>query len=136
MAEQQHHPGISDVVEVMGTLLISDDGSSRYLGKSAANALFHEVHSDRDAASEGSDSEDDDAASTAASALTGRPYASAAFPWVSRSLDVSDFQALLPPMNEARAFADSYYFYCSYVRIHTVWKQSTTSMTLFLLAGV
>jgi hypothetical protein len=104
---EANHPGASDVAEVMGTLLLGEDGSSRYLGKSAANAWFHDAGSDEDEGSVGSGEDDDEAIS---SSLYGT-----AFPMVSRGLDVQDFQAMLPPISEARALSNAYYTNCAYV---------------------
>lgn len=108
--KDDHQPGASDVAEVMGTLLLGDDGSSRYLGKSAANALFHDDDSDDDdGASIGSD-DDEDIANNLSMRLQGT-----AFPMVSRGLEVQDFQAMLPPIGEARFLAEQYYTNSAYV---------------------
>lgn len=107
-ADSSQHPGIQDVAEVMGTLLLGDDGSSRYLGKSAANALFHEDGSDEDEGSAGSDEDD------VASSFSGR-FQGGGFPMVSRGLDVEDFQAMLPPIAEAKRLVLAYYTNCAYV---------------------
>lgn len=109
-AEPGHQPGIQDVAEVMGTLLLGDDGSSRYLGKSAANALFHEDGSDDGEGSVGSQDDEDDLAST----FSGR-FQPGGFPMVSRGLDVEDFQAMLPPMPEGQRLTNAYYTNCAYV---------------------
>lgn len=106
-----HAPGIQDVAEVMGTLLLGDDGSSRYLGKSAANALFHEDGSDDGEGSAGSQEDDDDIAST----FSGR-FQPGGFPMVSRGLDVEDFQGMLPRLPDAQRLAHAYYTNCAYVR--------------------
>lgn len=105
-----HAPGIQDVAEVMGTLLLGDDGSSRYLGKSAANALFHEDGSDDGEGSAGSQDDEDDIAST----FSGR-FQPGGFPMVSRGLDVEDFQGMLPPLPDAQRLAHAYYTNCAYV---------------------
>lgn len=95
----------------MGTLLLGDDGSSRYLGKSAANALFHEDGSDDGEGSAGSQEDQDDLAST----FSGR-FQAGGFPMVSRGgLDVEDFQAMLPPLPEGQRLANAYYTNCAYV---------------------
>ena len=108
--KDEHHPGVADVAEVMGTLLLGDDGSSRYLGKSAANALFHDDDSDdEDGASIGSDDEEE-IANNLSMRLQGT-----AFPMVSRGLEVEDFQAMLPPLSEARYLAETYYTNSAYV---------------------
>jgi hypothetical protein len=111
-ADNSQHPGIQDVAEVMGTLLLGDDGSSRYLGKSAANALFHEEGSDQDHASVGSVDDEDDLAST----YSGR-FQPGGFPMVSRGLDAEDFQAMLPPISETQRLANAYYTNCAYVSL-------------------
>lgn len=108
--EEQRHPGISDVAEVMGTLMLGEDGSSRYLGKSAANALFHEEGSEEEEFSGSSDSEDDQLDNDISMRLQGT-----AFPMISRGLDVRDFQAMLPSISEARKLGDAYYHNCAYV---------------------
>lgn len=123
-SSQAAHPGASDVVEVMGTLMISTDGSSRYLGKSAANALLHETHSDDGGGSVGSDTDDDDANSSVSG--LGRPSGSSAFPWLSRSANVQDFQPFLPPFNDAQALGRAYFFNCSYVRL---WPARSSVLT-------
>ena len=108
--KDEHQYGASDVAEVMGTLLLGDDGSSRYLGKSAANALFHDDGSDEeDGASIGSE-EEEEIANNLAMRLQGT-----AFPMVSRGLEVEDFQAMLPPLSEARYLAEAYYTNSGYV---------------------
>lgn len=94
----------------MGTLLLGEDGSSRYLGKSAANAWFHESASAEEEASTGSEDEDDD----------DMQFQGTAFPMVSKGLEVQDFQAMLPPISDARHLANTYYDNCAFVSDHSL----------------
>lgn len=103
-------PSASDVAEVMGTLLLGDDGSSRYLGKSAANALFHDDGSDDDDGASIGSEEEEEIANNLSIRLQGT-----SFPMVSRGLEAEDFQAMLPPISEARYLAEQYYTNSAYV---------------------
>lgn len=108
----EQHPNISDVAEVMGTLMIGEDGSSRYLGKSAANALFHEQGTDaEDLSTESEYDSEDDATDNGATRMNGM-----GFPLTSAKMyEARDFQAQLPPLSEAQHLAAAYYDNCAFV---------------------